>query len=356
MGKTESVSKEVFPPETYEIPTNLKTFLREQGVNNISFPSLEEVKNALTTEKHRILMLEEDLLIPLPRLKGGKPLKHLNLIGIDGSSFSLRGHPFRMIVARSAVFSFSQRVKESLNISTAYKGIIRLVFPDRTGRDLESELRLKEISTLAYIESKTAVEVADNVGPSNIDIMYRDGPLYFRNGFSFSLHSVKYLSDLGIPVIGVVKNSFSRSIMSALNFEGFLDSDFFSYYLQPGYRSSFFLLRDLRVNGKRKDLEKNLRQVFFYFITPKGILLKVEIPYWLYIEYGPKLIVKLVWASILIGEGKNVYMLSRADKIARFSKYERRAFSRELKRCSQDLGFNSPITYNQMRWGGFSAK
>lgn len=352
----EGFFSETVSSDPREMPADLENFLTGEKLSNFSFPSSNEIKSELHSNTHPVTMLEEALVSRLPRVKGTEILKNLNLIGIDGSSFSLRGHPFRIIIARSAVFSFSQRVENSLNIAKSHKGAIRIVLPNKTGDSIESELRRKEISTLAYIESKTATEIVDKVGVSNIDILYRDGPLYFREGFHFSRNSVKYLTDRGVPVVGVVKNSFSRRIMDALGYEGLLDSDFFSYFLNPGYRSSFFLINDVKINGKTRNLEKNLRQIFFYLITPKGMLIKVELPYWFYVEYNPKLIVKCIWASILIGEGNNVYPISKADSLARFSRYERRAFEERFKRISEDLGFKSPTFYNQMRWGSFSAK
>lgn len=339
-----------------EMPADLESFLTGEQLSNFSFPSSNEIKRELHSNSHSVTMLEEELISRLPRVKSTEILKDLNLVGIDGSSFSLRGHPFRVIIARSAVFSFSQRLENSLNIATSYKGIIRIVLPNKTGNSIESELRRKEINTLAYVESKTATEIVDKVGVSNIDILYKDGPLYFREGFHFSRNSIKYLTDRGVPVVSVVKNSFSRRIMDALGYEGLLDSDFFSYYLKPGYRSSFFLINDIKINGKTRKLEKSQRQTFFYLITPKGLLIKVELPYWFYLEYDPELIVKCIWASILIGEGKNVYPISKADSLARFSRYERRTFEERFKRVSEDLGFKSPTFYDQMRWGGFSAK
>ncbi|MCD6490866.1 MAG: DNA double-strand break repair nuclease NurA, partial [Candidatus Korarchaeota archaeon] len=318
-------------------------------VNTNFLPDPQRVIDSLKTNDNLVELLEDKLLYKLRNARAHTVFKDMNVIGIDGSSFSIRGHPIRIIVARSGIFVHSQRLRNVIRVSGPYKVIIRTLGP--SGRDFEEDLRRAETESLAFIESKTALELANNFS-MNVDLFFRDGPLYFPFGYDYDIETNIELSKLGIPQINVVKNCASQAVMASVDCNYMYDSDFFAYYLKPLWRSAFFLLKDVKFASNIKlQIDLDIKPVFTYVMSPKGNLIRYEIPYWVFSEYEPEIILDYITADLLLGEGNMSYIISRADSIAKFSELEKRMISEIFRKTVIKLGYKSPLFFNQIRWG-----
>ena len=271
----------------------------------------------------------------------------LNILAVDGSSIVFKGHPVRIIIARSGVFSHSQRLTNVIRLIGPYRSVFRIVDDYEGYVDIEDALRKYESETLAFVESQTIIDISEMLNVGEIDFIFHDGPLYFPNGFEYTYEMANYLYKTGTPLISVVKNSYSRTIMQKLGLKGFLDSDFFAYNLKPGTRSPFFLNENPNYEIDNYDL----KPVSCYFMTPAGSLLRIDVPYWVFEDYGAEKIVEIVAADVYLGSGKHSYFLKMADKKAKFSDYEKKKLLRELESLIFRAGYNEGSFYNHKRWG-----
>jgi hypothetical protein len=155
------------------------------------------------------------------------------------------------------------------------------------------------------------------------------------------------LYDLDIPLIGIVKNSYSRLLMDLMGSEKYLDSDFFSFHLSANERTAFFVYDDPRIDIRILDL----RPVASYYMTPNQNLLRIEVPYWVYESMGPERIMNIVQSDVILGGGSYSFILGKADKWAKFNEYERKNLLMFLKDILNRSGFHEDKFFNHSRWG-----
>ena len=308
---------------------------------NILVQLWEQSKNSGDVE-----FLEDNFLLPVVMVKPHEVLNNMNIVGVDGSSVVFRGHPFRLIIARSAVYTHSQKLVNVLRLYGLYKSTLRIVDEYPLFFDIDDVLRRFESETLSFIESETIIDIGKKFGSDHIDLIIHDGPLYFPNGAEYTANMLKVLYELDIPIVGIVKNSFSRLIVDLLGGGFYLDSDFLSFHLRENYRTSFF------VNNKVGLLDdRDLRVVSSYYMTPKGNLLRIDVPLWVFEQFGSEKIIDIVVSDIAIGGGSYSYVLGKADKMAKFSEHERERLLRYLKMIINQFGFHEDKFYNHVRWG-----
>ncbi len=306
-----------------------------------------EIFNSLKVE-----FLEYEAIIDVPQLEPHKVFSDLNIMAVDGASVVFKGHPIRLVVARSGVFSHSQRLTNVLRLNNTPKSTLRIVDAYGEFLDIDDLIRKVESETLAYIESETIIELVDKLDVDDIDYVFHDGPLYFPNGFEYTYDMVKFLYEKGVPIISIVKNSYSRTIMEMLGNPRYLDSDFFSFFLKPGTRSPFFV----NENPKQEVKESELKNVSSYYMTPNGALIRIDVPYWVFEDYGATKIIEIVASDISLGNGKHSYLLKKADRIAKFTEYEKKKLLRELEFILSSAGFNEQSFYNHKRWGLYATR
>ncbi|MGQ4890943.1 MAG: DNA double-strand break repair nuclease NurA [Candidatus Njordarchaeia archaeon] len=293
-----------------------------------------------------IEFLEDELLFPVSLGKPHEVLNNMNIVGVDGSSVVFRGHPFRLIIARSAVYTHSQKLVNVLRLYGLYKSTLRIVDEYPLFFDIDDVLRRFESETLSFIESETIIDIGKKFGSDYVDLIVHDGPLYFPNGTSYTENMLRVLYELDIPIVGIVKNSFSRLIVDIIGGGFYLDSDFFSFHLKENFRTSFFLNNKVGLVDDR-----DLRVVSAYYMTPKKNLLRIDVPLWVFEQLGPEKIMEIIVADIAIGGGSYSYVLGKADKIAKFSEFERGRLLSYLKLVIHGLGFHEDKFYNHVRWG-----
>ncbi len=303
---------------------------------------LDEI--AALAEDHGIIMLEDSIIKRMPQVKPLGILKGRNIVGVDGGVFSLKLYPFRIIVARSGVYSFPMRDYAGFGVRNIWRFILSVL---RSRGRIEEQLRKKMREVLFYVESTTVREIAEEYG-SAIDVVFWDGPMYTRRHLRKQYSTIKSLSDRAIMCIRVVKNPFSSRLLKGTKMDSLTDADVLSYYLRPNMRTSMFLLDNRFVRG----IPRDLKPVFFYVKTDLRVLLRYEFPYWMLEEYGIDDILNIIAADLAMGNGFS-YVVGRADFIARFSEDERRYIAFKIFRMLRENGFPDFLTFNQRRWGKF---
>jgi len=331
---------------SYVIKALVDTILRNSANNSI-LPTPDEVYAALSKELSYITPLENQLIMNISVIQPFKVFRGLTLVGIDSSSFVFRGHPLRLIIARSGVFVYSQRTMKILRVFNPFKYVLGIVHS--LDDELDEEISRFESRCMSYVEIKTAETIAKTV-PDLVDIIFFDGPIFTKHNYDLMLDLLKLLKEKNIISFHVVKNCTSSKIMSASGYFGLLDSDFFSYYLKPGQRSCFMIWKKVIIGNKEINVPEEFLPVFAYFMTWKKQLLRVEVPKWIYDKYGLELIERIIVSDIILGNKETSYMISRADRLAKFSERERRMLEFNLRVLAQRLGFSSPEFYNQKRW------
>jgi len=351
--KADHISLETFKTkiiegrDIYSIVSEIKKHLRISNnretihVNKFVSKFYNFIKRGFD-ERLSLEFLEDRPIFKIDIDKPYSVFNNMTVIGVDGSSLVFKGHPLRLIITRSAVFSHSQRRINVVRINGVYKVLVRIVDELPFLGDIDDFLRILESYTLSYLESTTINEICKKYGADLIDLVLKDGPLYNINneGISDMLSS---LYKLGIPIIGVVKNSYSKFVTKAINIDNMFDSDFFSFLLVPNSRSPFFMLVD--------EKSEQHKLVMTYYMTPRRTIMRIEVPYWVYEEYGPDLIASYIAADTILGKGHFSYILSRADKISKFSENEKKILLRQLEKMLLSYGSKAPYFFNEYRWG-----
>jgi len=218
--------------------------------------------------------------------------------------------------------------------------------------DIDDLLRKYESETLSFVESKTIIDIVEKDKGENIDFVIHDGPLYFPNGFKYTYEMSQILYNLGVPIISLVKNSYSRLIADLMGLKNLIDSDILSYHLPNGARSAFFINK----SSNQFVVSEALQVVSAYYMTPKGNLLRIDVPYWVFESFGAKRIIEIVAADVMMGGGNTSYLVSMADRKAKFSDYEKRAILLELRKMIYGSGFHNEFFFNHKRWGFHSLR
>lgn len=329
------------------IVSAIKSFLEESiSVDFFSRDFLDKLIASFIS-KGALDIYEESFIIPVDIEEPHKILSDLNLLAVDGSSLVFKGHPVRLIIARSGVYSHSQRLTNVLRVNGVYMSTVRLVDEYPSFIDLDDVLRRFESETLAFVESKTIIDIVEKNDGKDIDFILHDGPLYFHHGFKYTYEAVQVLYDFGVPIIGLVKNSYSRLIADLMGLRNILDSDILSYHLPNGARSAFFINKI----SNQYVVSDDLQVVSAYYMTPKGNLLRIDVPYWVFESYGARKLMEIIAADVMMGGGNTSYLVSMADKKAKFSDYEKKSILEALRKLIYGSGFNDEFFYNHKRWG-----
>ena len=279
-------------------------------------------------------------------------LHNKNLLGSDGSSFVLRVHPFRIIIARSGIYLYSLKpIPNKISFLGAYDSTFSFV-ENLTGDSLEDAIKRAESRVLADLETRSVLQFIDEIDGA-IDLVIMDGPLYHPVTYDINLKFLKELYYQRIPVIYIVKNSVSRRFTRLLGIP-LLDSDFLAYKLRPNERTPAIIVKNiLSDKGELIGIENKLRPVSFYYMSPKRILFRIDVPLWVVEDYLLENIVKWSISDILLGGGTKSFMISKAESVAKFSESEKKYIKAFLEKLLAQHGIISPSTYNQFRWGVF---
>lgn len=291
-----------------------------------------------------VVVLEGAYSLPMPKLNPIKEFEDKNIIGVDGGAFSLKLHPIRIIIARTGVFCHSQRNSKQLDLRGVWRATFSIL---RRNGNIEEHIRRKIREILVSIESTTIKEIATEYG-RDIDAIIWDGPLYSKKFFYTLYGAIKVLTDRAIICIKVVKNVFSSRLAKWSGIVGLTDADLFSHYLRPGYRTTMFTYDDSII----KKIPRDMRPVFFYVKTSQMIILRYEFPMWTLEEYGVDYVLRIIGTDLAFGNGFS-YMISRADKIARFNEEEKRYLSFRIFELLKKHGFETLLTFNERRWNRY---
>lgn len=345
---SESLAMAIRAPSLTDVVRRLEELLEGSLKSDFTLPSPDEVMEVLSREGSYVVPLEDSLIKPCRLVRPHVVLQNKTLVGIDSSAFVFKGHPIRLVVARSAVSVYSQRRLRVLRVRNPYLYVVEVVQASGAD-DLEEEFVRTESRAMALAESRTAIDLASRAR-REIDAVFFDGPMYSRHTHDISLETLKELQQRELPSVHVVKNCSASRIMSLCGCLGLLDSDFFSYYLRPGFRSCFFLWKSVVLGDITVDAPSDLLPVYAYFMTWSRHLLRVEVPRWVFEALGPEGVEALVISDLLLGGRSASYLISRADRLARFSERERSMLEFTLRILARRLGFVSPEFFNQTRW------
>lgn len=320
----------------------LKDIIENSAIANMSRREIEELLNLLVDSKI-VEPLEDSFKVSVRTVDPIQILSDKSIVGIDGGAFTIKFHPLRFIIAKSAIFTHTQRFR-----AQGVRGIWRTAFSIvRKSGNFEELLRRKVREVLVKVESKTTLEVIEEFG-DNIDAIFWDGPLYNRRYFDEFYNVVKAARDFSVPIIKLVKNSFSARIAQYLGFDELSDADLFSAFLGSRERSAFFLYK----GPMAVDLPIKFRPVFFYVKTSNKLILRYEFPYWVLEEYGSGYIQRIIYADMQLGGGLS-YVLMRADNLARFTDQERRRIVYHIISALRKNGLDDVLLFNERRWARF---
>jgi len=295
-------------------------------------------------EENGVIPLENEFFYKLPDVNPMDVLRGRNIVGVDGGAFSLRLHPLRIVIAKTAVYALSMNSDRSFDIKDVWKFSVSIL---RKNGNVVEQVRRKIKEVLVSLEASTIRELAEEYS-NIIDIVIWDGPLYTRKFFNKFYTAIKSLVDRAIICIKIVKNPFSSWLSKTINLESLSDADMLSYYLFPNMRTAMFLF-----DGKIvANIPYDMKPVFFYVKTGQRVIVRYEFPYGLIEEYGKEEILRIISADLQLGSGIS-YVVSRADKIARFCDEEKRHIAYRIFIAFKKCGVTDLLMYNQLRWGRF---
>ena len=323
----------------------LRGFISKSSLARINRNSIIEILRSAINDG-LLVPLESDSKFKI-RIQKVDPIRALNdknITGIDGGAFSIKFHPIRLIMAKSAVFMHTQK----LFFKGAIKGVWRTsVSILRKVGNMEEQVRRRTKRLLVELESRTVLEIIEEYDNS-IDAIFWDGPLYGMRFFDRYYEVVRKAKDYAIPVIKLVKNSFASRITSFFGLSDIFDADLFSMLLDNNERSTVYLLE----NKLSRQLPESLKPVFFYVKTPNRLIVRYEFPYWVIEDYGLAYILRLIYADMQLGGGIS-YVLSKADQIARFTDQEKRRIIYHVISVLKKNGLDDILLFNERRWSKF---
>ncbi len=296
------------------------------------------------SEDSGIIPLEDGIIKGMPEINPLTIFKGKNVVGVDGGAFSLRLHPFRVIIARTAVFGLSMRNNETFGAKDVWRFSVSII---RRRGGVPEQVRRKVRDILMSLETVTIRELAEEYG-SVLDVVFWDGPIISRRYFKKFYSAIKSLVDRAIICIKIVKNPFSTWLSGITNVEALTDADLLSMYLPPNTRTIMFLYDNKLVNG----VPYYMKPVFFYVKTKGRVVFRYEFPYCVLEEYGKDQVLEIISADLQLGNGFS-YVIGRADKIARFCDEEKRYIAFRVLSAFKKCGIADILMYNQLRWGRY---
>lgn len=321
----------------------IRSYIKKSTIGSLSNQFIEELIDK-AIDSGVVVPLESKYRYDVPRVDPLMALKNKAIVGVDGGVFSIKLHPMRIILAKSAVFFHSQRPDFDYDIKGVWRTSVTIL---RRAGNLEEQLRRNMRDALVNIESQTVKELAEEYG-GYIDAVFWDGPLYTSRRISRFYSAIKTLANRAIICIKSVKNSFASRIAQVAEMPELTDADLYVVYLKHNQRSSVFIYE----GGYASRLPEDMKPAFFYVKSQQKIMLRYEFPYWTVEEFGLDYVLRLIFADLALGNGIS-YVISRADGLARFSDQEKRHLIYRVLRVLKESGVDEAMLFNERRWARF---
>ncbi|MCR8455146.1 MAG: DNA double-strand break repair nuclease NurA [Candidatus Korarchaeota archaeon] len=321
----------------------IRSFVKSSPVRNLTKDVIESIIDK-AIDSGIVIPIESRYKYEVPHVDPIQALKNKAIVGVDGGVFPIKLHPVRLILARSAVFTYSRRIDFDYNLRGIWKSSIAI---QQSLGDSEEQIRRKIREMLLDLEVQTVKEFLNEYG-AHIDAFFWDGPLYTSRYLS-KLHSaVKALTNRSIICVKLVKNSLASRISQVIKGRGFSDADIYVAYLGVNERSSIFVYND----GYASKLADDMKPAFFYLKSPQRVILRYEFPSWVLEEFGINYVLDLVYADLALGNGLS-YVIGKADGIARFSDEEKKQLTLHVIKAIRENGIEDAFFFNERRWARF---